>query len=290
MPQSPGATTVARTGCRSRQRGARTSHPLLAAAMLAMAALAAPATATEPLIHGTTFLSPDIITESDPTAFEYATPAGTGIRNMFDRRVRDMVDTEAYLFDAVYSDGLCLEFVVNTELGEFEDAEALVEQYAPIVGRLPGYLRRDVTAVWMHPGDQVFAGGSDIILIHTGATAEYYIAEGVLEEVLAHEAAHTSLDPILAQSQEWIDAQEADGAFLSEYAAEHPQREDVAETVVPWIAICCGDDRVDEDTAERIRELAGHRLEVLERVIGELSEQPAYGGKAGCAYESPEGD
>jgi hypothetical protein len=263
---------------------------LIATIVLAMASLAAPAAATEPLIHGTVFLSPDIITESDPTAFEYATPAGTGTRNMFDRRVRDMVDTEAHLFDAVFSDGLCLEFVVNTELGAFEDAEALVEQYAPIIGRLPGYLRRDVTAVWMHPGDEVFAGGSDIILIHTGATAEYYIAEGVLEEVLAHEAAHTSLDLVLAQSQEWIDAQEADGAFISEYAAEHPEREDVAETVVPWIAICCGDDRVDADTATRIRELAGHRLAVLERVIGELSELPAHGGKAGCAYESPEGE
>lgn len=266
-------------------------HPtprLLATALLALATLAAPVVA-EPLIHGNVFLSPDIITESDPSAFEYATPAGTATREMFDRRVRDMVDTEAHIFDAVYSDGLCLEFVVNTELGEFEDAEALVEQYAPIVGRLPGYLRRDVTAVWMHPGDEVFAGGNDIILIHTGATAEDYIAEGVLEEALAHEAAHSSLDAILARSPEWIDAQEADGAFISEYAVEHPQREDVAETIVPWIAICCGDDRVDADTAARIRELAGHRLAVLERVLGELSEQPSYGGKAGCSYRSPEG-
>ncbi len=243
----------------------------------------------ETLIHGTIFLSPDIITEDDPSALESIEPAGLEIRNMYDRRVREMVDAEAWLFDVVWNDGLCTQFQVNAELGELDDAQALVDQYAPAVGRIPGYLRRDLVEVWLQPGDHVFAGGGDAVLIHTGAVAEGYIADGILEETIAHEAAHTSLDPLLSESEAWLEAQAADGAFISDYAQEHPAREDVAETVVPWIAVCCGEERVDADTEATIRRLAGHRLAVLEQVIGELSEQDGYGGKAACAPESEQG-
>lgn len=240
----------------------------------------------ETLIHGTIFLSPDIITEEDATALESIEPAGLEVRNMYDRRVRERVDAEAWLFDVVWADGLCTQFQVNAELGELEDAQALVEQYAPAVGRIPGYLRRDLVEVSVQPGDHPFAGGGNGILIHTGAVAEGYIADGILEETLAHEAAHASLDPLLSESDAWLEAQAADGAFLSDYARDHPRREDVAETVVPWIAVCCGDPRVDADTEATIRRLAGNRLAVLEQVIGELSEQHGYGGQAACSPES----
>jgi hypothetical protein len=261
-------------------------HGLVAGLVLALAAAAQTGT----LIHGTIFLSPDIITEDDPSALESIEPAGLEVRNMYDRRVREMVDAEAWLFDVVWNDGLCSQFVVNAEHGELEDAQALVEQYAPAVGRLPGYLRRSLVHVWLQPGDHVFAGGSDALLIHTGAVAEGYIADGILEETLAHEAAHASLDPLLSESEAWLDAQAADGAFISDYAQEHPAREDVAETVVPWIAVCCGESRVDTDTEAAIRRLAGNRLAVLEKVLGELSEQHGYGGQAACSPESEAGE
>lgn len=255
--------------------------PLTAAALLALATLGTSASA-ETLIHGTVFLSPAIVTEEDATAFESVTPAGTAERAMFDRREDGWVDVDAHLFKAVYAEGLCIEFQVNTELGDIEDAQALVDQYAPIIGRLPGYLRRDVTAVWMQPGDELFGGGNNTILIHTGATAEKYIADGVLEEALAHEAAHTSLDATLAESADWLAAQKADDGFISDYAHDHPIREDVAESVVPWIAVCCGDPRVDDETAAQIQRRMPHRIAVFERMIGEWSKAPVYGGKAGC--------
>ncbi len=254
-------------------------HIMVAGALLALSGNAA---TEETLIHGTVFLSPAIITEDDPGGVEQVTDAGTDMRRMFDRRVDAFVDTEAHLFDAFYSEGLCIEFQVNVELGDAEEARALVDYYAPIIGRLPGFLRRDVMTVWMHPGDELFGGGNDNILIHVGATAERYIEDGVLEEALAHEAAHTSLDPTLAKSEEWREAQEADGAFISDYARDNPLREDVAETLVPWLAACCGDDRLDPETIETIQRLTANRMAVLERVTGEWSELPGYGGKAAC--------
>jgi hypothetical protein len=257
---------------------------------LALAAGLAATAHADPLIHGTIFLSPDIITEEDGSALESIEPAGLEVRNMYDRRVREMVDAEAWLFDVVWNDGLCSQFQVNAELGELEDAQAVAEQYALAVGRLPGYLRRELVEVTVQPGDHLFAGGAGGIVIHTGAVAEGYIADGILEETLAHEAAHASLDPLLSESEAWLDAQAADGAFISEYAQDHPAREDVAETVVPWIAVCCGESRVDADTEAAIRRLAGNRLAVLEQVIGELSEQHGYGGQAACSPEREAGE
>jgi len=87
--------------------------------------------------------------------------------------------------------------------------------------------------------------------MHTGATAEKHIADGVLEEALAHEAAHTSLNAALAESADWLAAQAADDAFISDDARDNPLREDVAETVVPWIAVCCGEPRVDDKPPRR---------------------------------------
>jgi len=64
---------------------------------------------------------------------------------MFDRRQDDWVEVDAHLFNSVFVEGLCIEFQVDSELGDADDARALVDQYAPIIGRLPGYLRRDVS-------------------------------------------------------------------------------------------------------------------------------------------------
>ena len=118
--------------------------------------------------------------------------------------------------------------------------------------------------------------------MHTGATAEKHIADGVLEEALAHEAAHTSLNAALAESADWLAAQAADDAFISDDARDNPLRDNVAETVVPWIAVCCGEPRVDDKTAASIQRRTANRIAVLERVVGEWSGESAYGGKAGC--------
>ena len=58
-----------------------------------------------PPFEGTIFIDPDIITEDDPTTFVSLSYAGTGIREMYDRRL-GWVTLEPYLFPAEYDDGL----------------------------------------------------------------------------------------------------------------------------------------------------------------------------------------
>lgn len=58
----------------------------------------------------------------------------------------------------------------------------------------------------------------------------------MLEETLIHEASHTSLDGRIKNTPEWLAAQEADNKFISQYAMDYPNREDIAETFVAWFA------------------------------------------------------
>jgi hypothetical protein len=195
-----------------------------------------------PPFAGTIFIDPDIITADDPTAFLGLSDAGRGSRTMFDRRVDGWITVEAFLFDASYDDGLSIEVQVNPEFG-VEAARREAGLYAEVIGRLPTALRQDVETAWIHQGDELFGGGNNNLLIHVGQGARY-LADGILEETFVHEAAHTSLDAAHATAPGWAAAQAADPTFISTYAREHPQREDVAETFVPYLAVRYRSDRI----------------------------------------------
>jgi hypothetical protein len=147
--------------------------------------------ASAPPYSGTIFLDPDIITSADPTAFTKLEFAGRGQRLMFDRLVNNFVQLDAFLFKATFNDLPSVEIQVNPEFANEAAASTVALQYVPVIGRLPRALRRDVKTVWIHRGDEAFGGGNNNLLIHTGSIAQGYIADGILEETLVHEASHT---------------------------------------------------------------------------------------------------
>ena len=112
---------------------------------------------------------------------------------MFDRRVNNWITVDAYLFQASFDDGVTTEIQVNPEFGSAAASQTIAEFYAQVIGRLPTALRRDVRSIWIHQGVAPFGGGNNNLLIHVGQ-ADRYVADGILEETLVHEAAHTSLD------------------------------------------------------------------------------------------------
>jgi len=107
---------------------------------------------------------------------------------------------------------------------------------------MPKVLRRDVDTLTIHKGVNPFGGGNRDVLIHTGYAEQIYEpfhSGSILEETLIHEAAHTSMDSHLYGTQEWNDAVEADGKYISNYAKAHPLREDIAESYLVWFATRC---------------------------------------------------
>jgi len=215
--------------------------------------------AQDPPFGGTIFLDPDIITEEDSTTFIQLTAAGQAITTMYDRRNGGAwVTRNAYLFNASYNDGLQLEIQVNPEFSE-EAAKKEAEKYAPIIGRLPTAIRKDGETVWIHKGVNPFGGGNNNFLIHTGQ-ADLYEADGILEETLVHEGSHTSLDDPHASTTGWLAAQQADPTFISTYARDNPNREDIAESFLLYLAIRHRADRIDASLKNTIEQTMPNRI------------------------------
>lgn len=227
-------------------------------AALAMSLAGGPAQA-DPPFSGTIFIDPNIITSADRSTFQSAVYTGQGLRTMFDRRVDDFVEYDAFLFDATFDDGLTVEIQVNPEFGNSGAAQAEADKYGEVIGRLPTALRVDVQTVWIHQGTEPFGGGNNNLLIHTGQAA-LYEADGILEETFVHEAAHTSLDAAHAEAAGWLDAQSADGEFISTYARDNPLREDIAESFLPYLAVRYRADRIPQSLADTINATIPNRI------------------------------
>ena len=189
-----------------------------------------------PPYEGTLYITPRVIQPSDPTTFGSITYAGRGQRRVFDRRPDRRITIDAYLFDVRYA-GKVVQFRVNPEFGSKEAAQAEVETYAPALGQMPAVLLSGIREVVIHAGKELWGGRpGGGILIHTD-TGKEYIREGFMEEVLVHEAAHAALDIAHKDSPGWRAAQAADGVFISTYARDHPNREDIAESFVTYLAV-----------------------------------------------------
>ena len=211
-----------------------------------------------PPYHGTASLDPDIIIPSDPTDFVGLEPAGRGERFVYDRR-HGWITIQAYLFDATFANGLFAEFQVNPEFGTWTEAEAAARAYAPAIGQIPVALREDVDIVWIHRGDQPFGGGNRALTVHTDR-GEKYRQRGILTEIFVHEGVHASLDSAHADAPGWLAAQAADPTFISTYAQDHPDREDLAESFSAWLAVRHRRDRITEGMADTITSVIPHRL------------------------------
>ena len=217
-----------------------------------------------PPFEGTAFLSPRLIDSSDSSSLMNVTYAGRGMREVFDRRVDRWVTVEAYLFDARYGWGT-VEFQVNPEFGSVDAARAEVDTYAPVLGRLPAFLMTNAREVEINAGVELFGGNANgSFLIHTGQ-GRIYRDDGFLEEILFHEAAHVSLDARHASATGWRSAQAADGVFVSTYARDNPDREDVAESILPYWAVRQRSGRLRETDRTAILAAIPNRLEYFDR-------------------------
>lgn len=220
----------------------------LCLAVLAVVTITARA---EPPFSGTVFVDPDIVISADRSNYLKVKYTGREKRSMFDRRKDAFISLKPHLFRATFKDSRPIEMQVNPEFGNERQARKVAIKYAREIGRLPRSLRTDVKTVWIHKGTQLFGGGNNNILIYTGQSAAYE-RDGFLEEVLVHEACHTSLDARHAASEGWLAAQQSDPEFISPYARDNPTREDIAESFLLWMAVRYRSERITPEVANTI--------------------------------------
>ena len=187
-----------------------------------------------PRSDGTVWDFPRVIEPSDPTRLGSITYAGRGERFVFDRRPAEWIMINAYLFDVRY-EGQVVEFRVNPEFGSEEAAQAEVETYAHALGQMPAVLLQGIRHVNINAGDEKWGGPRSGVLIHTEWQGTSYI--GFMEEIFFHESTHAVLDSAHKDSPGWRAVQAADGVFISDYARDHPGREDVADSFLSWFGV-----------------------------------------------------
>ena len=79
-----------------------------------------------------------------------------------------------------------------------------------------------------------------------------------------HEASHTSLDAYHAQDTDWLSAQKADCNFISDYAKEHPIREDIAESYLTYLAVRFRSDRIYSELKLKIENAIPNRIKYFD--------------------------
>ena len=202
--------------------------------------------ATEPvsealaLVGGTLYWDTHMYSDADETAFVGYTYAGLNRRNMFDRRTDSINNQNAHIFNVTFGTNTkkVIDVIVNADDFNKQDATELVTKYCTFAGRLPGFLVSGLKIIIIQGGDELWGGNPMLqsLEITAGNQGDAYIRDGDIYDVIAHELAHAVMDLKHLGSSGWIAAMNLDCMAISSYAGEHPEREDLAETLGPYIA------------------------------------------------------
>ena len=84
---------------------------------------------------------------------------------------------------------------------------------------------------------------------------------------MVHEAAHVSLDDRVEPDPEWLAAQKADGAYITPYAQDYPQREDVAESFMAYLAVRFRSSRISEAWKTTILDTIPNRIAYFDALL-----------------------
>jgi hypothetical protein len=223
---------------------------------------------TSPPFHGTIFIASHIVTPSDSSTFKSNTYEGQKSRTIFDRREGKFVDANVFIFKTQFNDGVTFETWVNPEFDSVDSAKMAAQKYDKVIGRIPAVLRKGIKHLTVNKGTEAFGGngGTGGLLIHTGM-AKNYEKEGILAETLVHESTHISLQPKYNALSGWMAAQEDDPTFISTYAKENSEREDMAESFLPYIDVRYRSDRISKGLADTIKAAMPRRIAFFDSVI-----------------------
>lgn len=207
----------------------------------------------------------EFIRANDQSVFSCLMFQSTERAEMPDKRSDALFDSGAFIFQANYKDGTSVGLWAHSDFGSQSAALRSVEPVAQAIGKLPTIMRSRLDHVVIHKGDEVAFGESDghfFVLysdnIHTR------IRNHDLEETVFHESVHATLDATYHRNHAWRNAQLADGAFVTEYAARSPEKEDMAESALFSWTMLVHPGRLPQSIEAQVRKIMPNRLAFFE--------------------------
>ena len=232
----------------------------------------------EPPFGGTMWDLPDLITSSDYTIYSTSSYQGIETRLFYDKSIPDFINYPAHIYKVNFGDNLSIDFEIHTEFTQ-EEAGNIEQKYAPLIGQLGKDLRRNIKSFEFLKGEEVASAQrtDDLnyanITFHTDwlTLVETRFSGDRTEELLIHESAHLSIDPYVYGQQGWTDAVNLDGNYLSTYAKDNPNSEDVAETFQAYIAVKYFPDRISNSLRDTILSVCLNRFKYFDSLNLDLS-------------------
>ena len=234
---------------------------------------------TDPPFAGTLWELPDLISSSDYTVFSTSIYEGIETRLFYDEAITDFINYPAHIFKVNFGDGLSIDFEIYSEFSE-QEAISIEQKYAPIVGQLGKELRKNIKSIEFLKGNSVASAqrSNDLsyanITFHIdwlNNTVETRPGGDKTEELLIHESAHLSIDPYVYNQQGWIDAVNLDNNYISTYAKENPDTEDVAENFQAYIAVKYFPERISNSLRDTILSVCLNRFKYFDSLNFDLS-------------------
>jgi len=232
----------------------------------------------EPPFGGTMWDLPDLIKSSDYTIYSTSSYQGIETRLFYDKSIPDFINYPAHIYKVNFGDNLSIDFEIYTEF-TLEEAGNIEQKYAPLIGQLGKDLRRNIKSFEFLKGEEVASAQrtDDLnyanITFHTDwlTLVETRFSGDRTEELLIHESAHLSIDPYVYGQQGWTDAVNLDGNYLSTYAKDNPDSEDVAETFQAYIAVKFFPDRISNSLRDTILSVCLNRFKYFDSLNLDLS-------------------
>ena len=232
----------------------------------------------EPPFGGTMWDLPDLIKSSDYTIYSTSSYQGIETRLFYDKSIPDFINYPAHVYKVNFGDDLSIDFEIYTEF-TLEEAGNIEQKYAPLIGQLGKDLRRNIKSFEFLKGEEVASAQrtDDLnyanITFHTDwlTLVETRFSGDRTEELLIHESAHLSIDPYVYGQQGWTDAVNLDGNYLSTYAKDNPNSEDIAETFQAYIAVKYFPDRISNSLRDTILSVCLNRFKYFDSLNLDLS-------------------
>ncbi len=206
----------------------------------------------------------DFILTDDPGACWTMSEREGGRTEMYDPR-RDTLFVEGALhFNVTFPDQQ-IRINLHPDVG---DPQQRAMEAAASLSRLPTKMRNELRYVNILDGDGT-ALSEDLGRFFTlyGGLMERRLAEHDLDETVFHESAHVALDPLLTRDPDWKSNQIADGEFITQYAADNPDKEDIAESALFAWTMFYHPGRLTDDVEARVRDIMPNRLEYFSNML-----------------------
>ena len=225
----------------------------------------------------------EFIKTSDESAYACVVYQSTARAQMPDSRTNRLFADGVFIFEARYRDGTSVELWAHPDFQTKENALVSVEPVAQAVGKLPTFMRSKLDHVVVHEGDRTaYSEHLGRFFVVYSDNIQTRINNHDLEETVFHESVHATLDHPLRDSQEWKGVQLADGAFITEYAKDNPETEDMAESALFAWAMIMHPGRLPDSVEASVREIMLYRLTYFEKLFLAQPQFTTLSADTGC--------